>query len=199
MWKNTIETPPSCSRSRSIMQSTGSTPLDSLISATCLPSKFAPLPLLREEMYTLSHPVEARRLSQPSCSCFSSSLILSRETGSLSLSRARETPPSSAHGGSSVVRVVEPAVYGYTSQVTSSPRDLASSTSSIAVVTLPQLLLPAALRWLIWSETPHVSASQMTSSMEGIKLLPSPRMWVASSPSYLGSTEQSSASSSPEV
>src|SRR5919112_2001666 len=112
MWKNTMETFPSCSRSKSIMQSAGSIPLDSLIPAMCLPSRFAPLPLLREEIYTLSHPVEARRLSQLSCSCPNSSLIFLREAESFSLSRACETPPSSTHGGSSDVRVVDPAAYG---------------------------------------------------------------------------------------
>src|SRR5215203_923190 len=110
MWKNTMETFPSCSRSRFIMQSSGSIPLDSLTSTTFLPARLASWSLLDEEMYTLSHPVEATRLSQSSFSCVNSALILSLEVRSPSLSRVLETPPSRAQGGSSVVRDVEPAV-----------------------------------------------------------------------------------------
>src|SRR5215211_2289880 len=110
IWKKIMETFPSCSNNRSIMQSSGSTPLDSPTSRMFLPARSAPWSLLNEEIYTLSQPVEATRLSQSSCSCLNSSLILSLEVGSPSLSRVWETPPSRAQGGSSVVREVEPAV-----------------------------------------------------------------------------------------
>src|SRR5215212_2799962 len=110
MWKNTMETFPSCSRSRSIMQSSGSTPLDSLASKMFLPARFESWSLLSEEMYTLSHPVEATRLSQSSRSCLNSALTLFREVVSFSLLRVFETPPSRAQGGSNVVREVDPAV-----------------------------------------------------------------------------------------
>ncbi|MNV73246.1 hypothetical protein D3C71_1663840 [compost metagenome] len=141
-----MEIRPSSSKRRSIIQSAGSCPRISLISARCLPSRWRLRSVCIADRNTLCQPVEQTKLSHAVCSWLNSSRIRARSEGSRSTSSALSIPPSSTQGGRIVVKLVEPALYGYTSQVTSIPRERASSMSSSASVICPQLRLPAALR-----------------------------------------------------
>ena len=72
-----------------------------------------------------------------------------------------------------------PAVYGYTSSVTSAPAALAASILASDSATRPQFRAPAALWWEICTGVPAAAPIASASSTASSRRSASLRMWVA--------------------
>ena len=89
--------------------------------------------------------------------------------------RSAGSAPSRAFSVIAASRVL-PAVYGYWSAVTSSPRSRACSIRRSESLTLPQLASPLALWCEICTGQPAASPMRIASAMASSSVSPSPRM-----------------------